>query len=51
MSAHERFRFKTLDEIRSKVAELGLDLEFDEDLSPPAQVGGRGAASTLKKDS
>jgi 2,4-dienoyl-CoA reductase-like NADH-dependent reductase (Old Yellow Enzyme family) len=34
VSAHERFRFKTLDELRSRVKELGLDLEFDEDLSP-----------------
>jgi 2,4-dienoyl-CoA reductase (NADPH2) len=34
MSAHERFRFKTLDELRGRVEELGLDLEFDDDLSP-----------------
>jgi len=37
MSAHERFRFKTLDDVRRRVDELGLDLEFDEDLSPLAQ--------------
>jgi 2,4-dienoyl-CoA reductase (NADPH2) len=44
MSAHERFRFKTLDDIRRRVDELGLDLEFDEDLSPlaqPIEVDGR----------
>jgi 2,4-dienoyl-CoA reductase-like NADH-dependent reductase (Old Yellow Enzyme family) len=34
MSAHERFRFETVDKLRSRVQELGLDLEFDEDLSP-----------------
>jgi 2,4-dienoyl-CoA reductase-like NADH-dependent reductase (Old Yellow Enzyme family) len=37
VSAHERFRFKTLDGIRNKVAEMGLALQFDEDLSPLAQ--------------
>ncbi len=37
MSAHERFRFKTLDGIRAKVEELGLDLKFDADLSPLAR--------------
>ena len=44
MSAHERFRFKTLDDIRARVNELGLDLEFDQDLSPlaqPIEVDGR----------
>jgi 2,4-dienoyl-CoA reductase (NADPH2) len=42
VSAHERFRFKTLDELRAKVEELGLDLTFDDDLSPvrqPIRVG------------
>ena len=34
---HERFRFKTLDELRQKVEELGLDLEFDQDLAPLAR--------------
>ncbi|MBL7199724.1 MAG: NADH:flavin oxidoreductase [Anaerolineae bacterium] len=34
MGSHERFRFKTLDELRRRVEELGLDLEFDEDLAP-----------------
>ncbi len=34
MSAHERFNFKTLDELRRKAAVLGLEIEFDEDLTP-----------------
>ena len=40
---HERFRFKTLDQIRSRADDLGLDLEFDDDLAPlaqPVEVGG-----------
>lgn len=37
MSRHKRFRFKTLDEIQATVADLGLDLEFDTDLSPLAR--------------
>jgi len=37
VGTHERFRFKTLDELRCKADGLGLDLEFDEDLSPLAQ--------------
>ena len=42
MSAHKRFRFKTLQQLRDEVEALGLDLEFDEDLSPlrqPVQIG------------
>ncbi|UCC64579.1 MAG: NADH:flavin oxidoreductase, partial [Anaerolineae bacterium] len=34
MSAHKRFRFKTLDDLRREVRELGLDFEFDEDVAP-----------------
>jgi len=34
---HERFRFRTLDELRQRIAELGLDLPLEEDLSPLAR--------------
>lgn len=50
VSAHERFRFKTLDDVRSKAAEMGLDLEFDEDLSPlarPVRIGDLVAPNAL----
>ena len=39
---HEKFNFKTLEEIRTKVDILGLDMKFDEDLSVlknPVKVG------------
>ena len=45
MGAHERFRFKTLDQIRARVSELDLDLVFDEDLAPLAQPIGIGDLS------
>jgi 2,4-dienoyl-CoA reductase (NADPH2) len=47
---HERFHFKTLDELRHAVDELGLELEFDDDLSPLArqvQVGPRQTPNAL----
>jgi len=40
--AHEKFNFKTLQEVRAKVEVLGLDMRFDEDLSvlnSPVKVG------------
>ena len=42
MSAHETFHFQTLEEVRGRIAELGLDLPLSEDLRPlqePLQVG------------
>lgn len=42
MSKHEKFSFKSLDDIKSKVNELGVDMSFDEDLSPlfqPKKIG------------
>jgi len=48
MSAHEKFGFKTLDEIREKTLSLGLGIRFDEDISvlgTPARVGGLQAAN------
>jgi len=43
---HERFRFKTLDELRDKACQLGLDIAFDEDLSPLARRVRIGALET-----
>jgi 2,4-dienoyl-CoA reductase (NADPH2) len=37
VSAHVRFHYKTLDKLRDEAQALGLDLEFDEDLSPLRQ--------------
>ena len=42
MAVHEPFRFKTLEELRAKIAELGLNLPLDDDLSPlaaPVKIG------------
>ena len=47
---HERFRFKTLDDLLAKVAELGLDLPADTDLSPLARrvpIGHKSAPNAL----
>ena len=49
-SAHERFNFNCLDDVRAKAAALGLDMELDEDVSPlaaPVAVGGRTAPNAL----
>jgi len=43
MSAHETFNFQTLDELRGRIAELGLDLPVSEDITPlvaPCEVAG-----------
>lgn len=34
MALHERFAFKSLEEIQAKIASLGLDIPMDEDISP-----------------
>lgn len=42
MAPHEKFHFRTLDELRTRIAELGLDLPLDEDVSilaEPVQIG------------
>jgi 2,4-dienoyl-CoA reductase (NADPH2) len=42
VSAHKKFHFKTPGALRDEVRSLGLDLEFDEDLSPlrqPVSIG------------
>lgn len=44
MAPHEKFKFSTLDEIRSKAEQLGADVHFHEDLrvlAEPVPVGGR----------
>jgi 2,4-dienoyl-CoA reductase (NADPH2) len=37
MTGHEQFHFHTLDEVRRRIAELGLDLELSDDLAPLLQ--------------
>lgn len=47
---HEKFRFKSLDDLLAKVAELGLDLPADTDLSPLARrvpIGRKSAPNAL----
>lgn len=42
MAAHEKFNFKSLDEVRAKAQELGAAIDFSEDLTPlfqPRKVG------------
>lgn len=48
MSAHEKFNFKSLDEIRNRTRELGLGFGYEEDikvLGTPMKVGGLTAAN------
>lgn len=50
MAVHEPFRFKTLEELRAKIAELGLNLPLDDDLSPlaaPVKIGALTAPNAL----
>jgi len=50
MASHEKFNFKTLDEVKAKAAALGTDLRFQEDLSPlfqPRKVGGKTAPNSM----
>ena len=50
MANHEKFSFKSLEEIRAKASELGADLRFDEDISPlfaPRRVGNRTAPNAI----
>lgn len=37
MTAHEKFRFRTLDELRARIAELGIELPLDDDVSVLAE--------------
>lgn len=44
MAGHEKFQFKTLDEVRAKIDELGISMNLDEDISilkQPIKVGNR----------
>lgn len=50
MSAHEKFSFQTLDEVKAKAAALGAELAFSDDLSPlfrPRPVGRRTAPNSM----
>ena len=44
MAEHEKFNFKTLDELRERIEELKVDIQLDEDtsiLSTPVKIKGR----------
>lgn len=43
---HERFRFRTLDDLQAQITELGLDLPVDADLSPLHRRVPIGASAT-----
>lgn len=50
MASHEKFNFKSLQELREKAAELGADVQFQEDLSPlsrPVRVGTKTAPNAI----
>lgn len=50
MSSHEKFSFKTLDDVRAKVRELNVPISLTEDLSPlfaPRAVGGKTAPNSM----
>ena len=50
MASHERFKFRTLDEIRQKSRALNLNLEYSDDLSAlarPVQIGKKTAPNAL----
>ena len=50
MASHERFNFKSLEEIRRKSRDLNLKLEYSDDLSPlarPAQIGKKTAPNRI----
>lgn len=50
MAVHEKFNFKTLEELRAKIADLGVDIRLDEELSPlgrPVEIGGLKAPNAL----
>lgn len=50
MAKHEKFAFRTVEQLERKVASLGLDICFQEDLSPlwrPVTIAGRTAPNAL----
>ena len=50
MSKHEKFNFKSLEEIKSKVNELGVEVNFDDDFSPlwePKKIGKKTAPNSF----
>ena len=50
MAAHEKFHFRSLDQIQTKITQLGTDIRFDQDLSPlarPVPIGDLVAPNSL----
>lgn len=50
MSQHEKFNFKTLDDVRAKIDALGVNVPLSEDLSPlfaPKKVGNKVAPNSM----
>lgn len=50
MSEHQKFSFATLEEVRKKAEELGIDMDFSEDLSPlfkSRKVGSKTAPNSM----
>ena len=50
MAAHEKFSFKTIADFKEKIEDLGLDIPFQEDLSPlfsPTRAGGKTAPNAM----
>lgn len=50
MAAHEKFNFKTLDDVRAKLKELNVKMDLREDLSPlaePVKVGNKTAPNAF----
>ncbi len=47
MASHEKFNFPTLESMRNKITELGVNITLSEDLSPlksPVKVGTKNRA-------
>ena len=50
MAAHEKFNFKTLDEVQAKIDALGAEVKLREDISPlvrPVKVGKKTAPNAI----
>ncbi|MEG2395347.1 MAG: NADH:flavin oxidoreductase, partial [Ruthenibacterium sp.] len=50
MASHEKFKFKTLDDVRRKIVELGADIRLLDDVSVlnrPVKVGTRTAPNAI----
>ena len=50
MAPHEKFHYANLEELRARIAELGVDITLSDDLTPlsrPVTVGGRTAPNAM----